>query len=160
GQFDWAPAASATLAPGESHTFTITPRDDAFELVIADPDHGDEGNWALALDRGPVKQSMDFGMNTAPTHVTQDAHGDMWVTLAGGSAIARVDPSQVRDGSESGIHVYPLNRCLSDAQCPPPFPPEPGAAPPPTRLPVQMDVEQDGAGNTVIFFAEQNASAI
>jgi len=215
GQFDWAPAASATLAPGESHTFTITPRDDAFELIIADPDHGDEGNWALALDRGPVKQSIDFGMNTAPTHIAQDAHGDMWVTLAdvdtiarvkpgatladspverflipggnhtadpaipplaphalqfdargilwvtldAGNAIARVDPSQVRDGAESGIRVYDLNPC-NQAVCPPPFPPEPGPPPPLTRLPVQMDVEQDGAGNTVVFFAEQNASAI
>ena len=218
GEFDWAPVtlgAGATLAPGESRTFTITPRDDAFELIVGDPDHGEQGMWALALDRGPLKQSLEFAANTAPTHTAEDAHGDLWVTLAGidtiarvtpasnladskvehylvpggnhtfdpvqpplgphglqfdargilwvtldaGSAIARVDPSQVRDGTEDGIRVYKLNDC-SVQVCPQPFPPEPGVTPPITRLPVQMDVMQDGAGNTVVVFAEQNASAI
>src|SRR4051794_19113253 len=219
GQFDHAPlglGTAATLAPGASHTFTITPENDAFELIIGDAGHGDHGTWALALDRGPVKQSLEFSDNaTEPLHMTQDRNGDMWVTLAGidaigrmkdgaditnahvehflipggnhtgdpavltlaphalridargilwatldaGNGIARIDPSKVQVGTEDGIRVYHLNGCTA-AVCPAPFPPEPGAPPPPTRLPVQMQLRMDGNGNTVLVFAEENASSI
>jgi streptogramin lyase len=219
GQFDWSSVdlgGAATFAPGQSHTFTITPENDAFELIIGDGAHGDTGTWALGLDRGPVKQSMEFADNsTTPLHITQGPDGDMWMTLAGidsigrvkpgadistanvekflipggnhsgdpavdglgphalrfdangilwatldlGNGIARIDPSKVKDGTEDGVRVYHLNDC-GPAVCPAPFPPEPGVTPPPTRMPVQLELKQDGDGNTVLVFAEQNAKAI
>src|SRR3954452_15497840 len=217
GSFDFAPVnlgAAATLAPGESHTFTITPRGDAFELVVGDADHGEHGSWALALDRGPLRQSVEFDNATAPLHMTQDANGDMWMTLSGvdavariapaadlddskierflipggnhdadpakvglaphalhfdqrgmlwvtldvGNAIARIDPAKVHDNTEDGITIYHLNGCTTGI-CPAPFPPE-DPPPPPSRMPVQMDTMPDGAGNTVVVFSEENASAI
>jgi streptogramin lyase len=98
-----------------------------------------------------------------PKDVAFDAHGILWVTLFSGNAIARVDPTQVHNGTSDGITIVKLAACNVGVACPPPLaprlpPPPPGT--PPSRAPGQMAVTQDAQGNTVVWFAEEDADAI
>jgi streptogramin lyase len=91
-----------------------------------------------------------------PGDVAMDGHGIVWVTLTAGNAIARIDPGQTQAGTTAGIKVFHLTPC--DATCR--RPPGPAVAGPLSRLPLQMRVHEDGSGNTVMFFTEQNADRI
>jgi len=92
-----------------------------------------------------------------PADVAVDEHGIIWVTLALGNAIARIDPGQVRDGTDSGVRLYPLPPC-GDDECAQPFVPVPDE--PLTRGPLQMAVTADAGGNTVVWFTESAAGRI
>ncbi|NUR76034.1 MAG: hypothetical protein HOQ28_07105, partial [Thermoleophilia bacterium] len=92
-----------------------------------------------------------------PHDVAVDGRGVVWSTLADGNAIARLDPAHATPGTKDGMRVYPLPACPA---CQPPFPPAPGAAEPPSRVPEQLAVQADGAGNTVVWFTELEANAI
>ena len=92
-----------------------------------------------------------------PLDIAVDGRGILWATLAAGNAIARIDPSLVRAGTDRGITIYPLAPCPTE--CPPPFPPPPVPAPP-TRAPTQMAVMEDAGGNSVVWFTEMNANRI
>jgi virginiamycin B lyase len=92
-----------------------------------------------------------------PHDVAVDGRGIVWSTLAHGNAIARLDPAHATPGASEGIRIYPLAGCPA---CAPPFPPAPGAAEPPSRMPDQMAVQEDGAGNTIVWFSELAADAI
>jgi streptogramin lyase len=214
GTFQWSPLGDeTTLAPGASQTITLTPNDTTFELWLGDPDSGDQAGLPLRLDRGPLRQSLEFTPDWShPNHAAVDAQGHLWVTLGGvdalaevtpaddlaaaterefplpggdatfatggkldphdvavdgnnivwatladGNAIARLDPAHASPGSSDGIRVYPLADCPT---CDAAFPPEPGAAQPPTRDPEQLAVQQDGAGDTLVWFTELSANAI
>lgn len=94
----------------------------------------------------------------APHDIMVDGHGIVWATLTLGNAIARIDPSQVQDGTSTGIRIYELEPCNATL-CPPEFPPPP-AGTPASRGPLQMQGLIDGAGNSVIFFTEAFAGKI
>src|SRR5262249_41371743 len=86
-----------------------------------------------------------------------DGRGIVWATLADGNGIARLDVAQAHPGSSDGMRVYPLAACPS---CAPAFPPEPGVALPPSRVPEQLAVQEDGAGDAVVWYPELAADAI
>jgi hypothetical protein len=91
-----------------------------------------------------------------PFAVKSDGRGVIWATLLAGDAIARIDPSAVEDGTTKGIRIYPLAPC--DETCrrhPVPEDPKPLL-----RNPSQMEVTEDGGGNTVIFFTELQADSV
>ncbi|MEA2256909.1 MAG: virginiamycin lyase [Solirubrobacteraceae bacterium] len=90
----------------------------------------------------------------APHGIAVDARGIVWVTLTFGDAIARIDPSQVSDGTSNGVTLYQLAPC---PQCRIPAPPDPAL---PLRLPIQIDATQDGDGNTVLWYSEEGANQI
>jgi streptogramin lyase len=222
GALDWgsfqhgALDAGGSLDAGATRTVTMPIADDAFTVVLGDPDAGDQASAVLDLDRGPVRQTLNLGGTAAepqpfasPLHSAEDSSGNLWTALAnvdevvrttpaanldnagklvvklpGGNqtaalggvlaphavavapdgtiwvtltlagAIARIDPSQVHDGTTDGVTIYPLGPC---PQCRVPAPPDPQV---PLRLPIQMDVTQDGDGNTVVWYAEQGADQI
>ena len=101
--------------------------------------------------------SFANGGKLDPHDVAVDGHGIVWATLADGNAIARLDPANATPGSSNGFQVYPLPACPS---CEAAFPPAPGAAEPLTRAPEQMALQEDGAGNTVVWYSELSANAI
>jgi len=86
-----------------------------------------------------------------PADVKVDGSGIVWATLGIGSAVARINPALVRDGTSAGVTIYELEPC-TEAVCRPPPPPAPPG--PLSREPVQMRVFQDGPGNTVVVFVE------
>jgi streptogramin lyase len=218
GQFDWSQldlAGTTTLAAGGKATLTLHPAGDAFSIWLGDPNSGDQAGAIVALDRGPLEQSVQAGADpfAFPAHQAQDAAGNVWVVLAGvdkikkltpaadltqstsetyplpggtfnlntvlpalgptgvavdargivwstltnGNAIARIDPSQTHDGTSDGIRKYALGDCGADFCAPPPPPVRPG---PLSRMPVQMTVTEDGAGNTLVWFDETAANSI
>jgi streptogramin lyase len=91
-----------------------------------------------------------------PADIAIDGHGILWVTLTAGNAVARIDPEAAADGTTNGIKIFKLAPCDATCRKPPP----PLTAAPLSRLPLQMRVHLDGAGNTVVFFTEQNADRI
>ena len=92
-----------------------------------------------------------------PADVTVDGRGIVWSTLASGNAIARIDPSQVNNGTADGIKILPLEPCRP-AICRPTIPPVPNELP--TRSPSRLKTFIDGEGNTVLWFTEANTSLI
>ncbi|MCW2998262.1 MAG: hypothetical protein JWN65_1811 [Solirubrobacterales bacterium] len=93
-----------------------------------------------------------------PGDVRVDGHGIVWATLGGGNAIARIDPALVAHGTDKGVQVIELEPCADHTVCrQPPLPAAPGAL---TRLPLQLRVWDDGAGNTVLAFTEMVADRI
>ncbi|MDX6377823.1 MAG: virginiamycin lyase, partial [Gaiellaceae bacterium] len=120
-----------------------------------------------AVERFPIKGGISDPANPPvegaappavfePGDVKVDGKGILWATLAVGNGIARIDPTKVADGSTAGIEVTKLDPCDAGCRKPPP-PVVPG---PLSRLPLQLRVLEDGAGNTVVFFTEQMADRI
>jgi streptogramin lyase len=73
---------------------TITPAAGAFSLWVGDPEGGDQAGMAIALDRGPRRQSLELGLGPVkPLHEALDKNGDLWVTLANSDEIVRLRPS-------------------------------------------------------------------
>ena len=94
----------------------------------------------------------------APGDIAVDHRGIVWMTLAGGNAIGRIDPARTRDGTGDGIRVYPLNAC-GVHECAVPFPADPRDVVP-SREPLQMDVSSDGQGGTAVWFTEAAADKV
>jgi streptogramin lyase len=93
-----------------------------------------------------------------PGDVQVDGHGIVWVTLGAANAIARIDPAVAKANTTAGITILHLQAC-TDATCR--KPPVAGApAAPLSRIPLQMRLFEDGAGNTVMFFTEQASDSI
>ena len=91
-----------------------------------------------------------------PADVAIDGRGMVWATLVAGNAIARLDPSKARPGSTEGIEIFKLEPCNN--LCRRPLPP---AVPGPlSREPLQLEVFEDGGGNTVAWFTEMAADRI
>jgi streptogramin lyase len=223
GQFDSDLLGDGVDVPAHGTVkLTVTPADDAFTLWVGDAAGGDQAATAVALDRGPSRQSLELGIgpvkplhqaldrtgklwvtfansdevarlsptdgslsapaperfplpggivadpppgDTAavgpalgPGDVQVDGNGIVWVTLGAANGIARIDPAKAKAGTTDGITVFHLQAC-TDATCrKPPVPP--GVAAPLSRIPLQMRLYEDGAGNTVMFFTEQAADAI
>src|SRR3954471_6917636 len=69
GVLSWGSFDSDVLGAGvdgpagatESVSYDVGPADDAFSLWIGDPNGGAQAGWAIALDRGPRKQSLELG---------------------------------------------------------------------------------------------------
>jgi streptogramin lyase len=95
-----------------------------------------------------------------PGDIAIDHRGIVWVTLVDANAIARIDPTKVVPSSKEGvgIEITKLKPC-TDATCRQAPVPVPAAAPL-SRLPLQMKLRRDSAGNTELFFTEQAADAI
>src|SRR4029077_19873710 len=108
GNFQWSQLGSdVTLAPGASQTITLTPNDTSFELWLGDPDSGDQAALPLRLDRGPLRQSLQFTPDWAhPNHAAVDAGGNLWVSLGGVDALAEVTPAD--DLSAASEREFPL----------------------------------------------------
>ena len=94
----------------------------------------------------------------APGDIAVDHRGIVWMTLAGGNAIGRIDPARTRNGTGDGIRIYPLNACGLH-ECAVPFPADPRDVVP-SREPLQMDVSPDGQGGTAVWFTEGAADKI
>ena len=151
---DWAhPNHSAVDAHG--HLWVTLGGVDALAEVTPDDDLSAASEREYPLPGGDA--TFATGGKLDPHDVAVDGNGIVWATLADGNAIARLDPAQANPGTSAGIHVYPLADCPA---CAPPFPPEPGVAQPPTRDPEQLAVQQDAAGNTLVWFTEFAANAI
>jgi streptogramin lyase len=93
-----------------------------------------------------------------PGDVAIDSHGIVWVTLVTANQIARIDPAQTTPGTTDGIDIIRLKPC-TDATCRQALVPGAAAALL-SRLPLQMKLRMDRAGNTELFFSEQAADAI
>lgn len=123
----------------------ITPADDlAASTVDEFPLPGGQQAFNSA---GPL-----FG----PLDVAVDGRGIVWASLGEGNALARMDPSQSHPGTSDGVTIKDLLPC--DDSCR--VPPLPAALAPLSRIPGQMELFEDGGGNTVIVFTELNADRI
>ncbi len=111
GEFAWSQRSigggAATLEPGASRTYTLSPADNSFALWLGDLDSGDQASAYIELDRSAHRQeALEFGATTMPVHATPDAGGDIWVTLAGVDTIARVRPATRL--ADSAVDRFPL----------------------------------------------------
>ena len=66
-----------TVAPAREHDgpadVTVTPAAGAFSLWVGDPIGGDQAGIAIALDRGPRRQSLELGLGPVkPLHEALD----------------------------------------------------------------------------------------
>ena len=134
------------------------------ELVRLDPTDGAISDGAPA--RFPLPGGLKDPAHPPPANQTDallgpadvaiDGRGMVWTTLVAGNAIARLDPSRARPGSTEGIEVFKLEPCNN--LCRKPLPPiVPG---PLSREPLQLEVFEDGGGNTVAWFTEMAADRI
>ena len=105
---------------------------------------------------GGAREPASAAPRLAPHAVAVDGRGIVWSTLRLGSAIARVDPAQARDGTADGVRTYPLAACTA-AACALTGPPDPVVR---TRAPAALAVTEDGEGNSVLWFAQEGAAAI
>ena len=86
--------AGVDVPAGETRTLTVTPAGDAFSQWIGDPNGGSQAGWAVALDRGPRKQSLEMGLGPVkPLHEALDSTGKLWVSLANTDQVARLTPT-------------------------------------------------------------------
>jgi streptogramin lyase len=142
------------VAAGATETLTVTPAGDAFSLWVGDPNGGSQAAMAIALDRGPVKQSLELGLGPVkPLHEALDAAGNLWVTLANTDEVARLTPTS---GSLSAPdpEVFPLPGGINDKA----NPPDPATA---LAGPVlgPGDVQVDGHGIVWVTLGVGNAIA-
>jgi streptogramin lyase len=157
GQFGWnvlgtTSVAAATFGPTVlgTQTVAVTPAGDAFQLIVGDPNSGDQAHVAITLDRRPDQQSFRVpGPAFAfPLHQAVDAQGNIWVTIAGGDKIARLTPAANLAASQYvEFHLPP---------------------PPPFAIawePVDIDVDSQGivyatlaAGNAILRFDPSQGS--
>jgi streptogramin lyase len=94
GAFDSDVLDHVVVPPGETRTLTVTPADDAFSLWVGDAAGGSRAAAAIALDRGPLKQSLELGLGPVkPLHEALDHDGKLWVSLANSDEIARLSPT-------------------------------------------------------------------
>jgi len=107
GQFAWSTLLTTTFQPGETRAVRVDAGGNTFALWIGDPDGGDQAGMIVNVDNGPLLRSFDFGdPSIAPSHIAQDAAGNLWLTLAGIDTIARVTPSA--DVASSTVAQFPL----------------------------------------------------
>jgi streptogramin lyase len=125
GVLSWGRFDSDMVGPGVpvpanttvSVSYKVDVADDAFSLWIGDPNGGAQAGWAIALDRGPRKQSLELGTGPVkPLHQALDSDGKLWVTLANTDEVARITPGG--DLSASGTEIFPLPGGINDPDHP------------------------------------------
>ncbi|HEX2102508.1 MAG TPA: hypothetical protein VHF51_02580 [Solirubrobacteraceae bacterium] len=138
---------------GNDEIMRVKPGADALHAGPADPER-----FLLPGGISELPTAGDVALEPllGPADIAIDGHGILWATLTTGNAIARIDPKAVENGTSNGIQIIKLAAC--DHTCR--KGPGPATPAPLTRLPLQMRVQEDGAGNTVIFFTEMNADRI
>src|SRR3954469_17050029 len=164
GVLSWGQFDSKLLGAGidvPAHTtvavpYPVKPDDNAFSLWVGDADGGSQAGWAIALDRGPVKQSLEMGLGPVkPLHEALDSSGKLWVTLANTDEVARITPDQ-GTLSKGDPEVFPLPHGIND--------PTPANRPDPATIaagPVlgPGDVQVDGHGIVWVTLGVGNAIA-
>jgi streptogramin lyase len=116
-----------------------------------------------SVDRFPLPGGK-HSVNSAtaplgPADVTVDGRGIVWVTLASGNAVARLDPAKVKDATSEGITILKLDPCPSTGtRCLAEIPPIPNELP--TRRPTRIKSMIDGQGHTVLWFTETAFASI
>src|SRR3954470_13750204 len=164
GVLSWGQFDSKLLGAGidvPAHTtvavpYPVKPDDNAFSLWVGDADGGSQAGWAIALDRGPVKQSLEMGLGPVkPLHEALDSSGKLWVTLANTDEVARItpDPGTLSKGDPE---IFPLPHGIND--------PTPANRPDPATIaagPVlgPGDVQVDGHGIVWVTLGVGNAIA-
>jgi streptogramin lyase len=140
GRFTTDELGSVSVPAGETRSLTVTPAADAFSLWVGDTELGDQSGMAVALERGPRRESLALGSGgTLPLHQTMDQSGRVWVTMEGSDELVRLSPT---DGAISAAapERFPLPGGISDPQhLPPPDRPAEAALGP-------ADVAVDGQG--------------
>jgi streptogramin lyase len=131
-------------------TVTVKPAAGTFSLWIGDPSGGDQAGTAIALDRGPRRQSLEIGVGPVkPLHEALDRQGDMWVTLANSDQVVRLRPNAATISSQDPEHF----------SLPGGAPPPVGDAPPAPPLLGPGDVAVDAHGIVWITLTTANAIA-
>src|SRR3954470_6284606 len=159
GQFDSKLLGAGIDVPARTTVavqYPVKPNDNAFSLWVGDADGGSQAGWAIALDRGPVKQSLEMGLGPVkPLHEALDSSGKLWVTLANTDEVARITPDQ-GTLSKGDPEVFPLPHGIND--------PTPANRPDPATIaagPVlgPGDVQVDGHGIVWVTLGVGNAIA-
>jgi streptogramin lyase len=137
------------------------------EVVRLHPQSAPAGLSSTDPEIFPIKGGLEdpaahinpaAGPILGPGDVQVDGHGIVWVTLTTANAILRIDPAKAHPNTTDGQTIYQLEPC-TDITCR--NPPVPGAALAPlSRIPLQMKVWEDGAGNTAMAFTEQTSDMI
>jgi streptogramin lyase len=131
-------------------TVTVKPAAGAFSLWIGDPDGGDQAGSAIALDRGPRRQSLEIGLGPVkPLHEALDQAGHMWVTLANSDEVVRLRPTAATISSQAPEHF----------SLPGGAPPPVGDAPPTLPILGPGDVAVDKHGIVWVTLTLANAIA-
>src|SRR4051812_36807039 len=144
--------AGIDLAPGETKTLTVTPAGDAFSLWVGDPHGGSQAAMAIALDRGPRKQSLELGLGPVkPLHQALDADGNLWVSLANTDEVARLTPT-ADSLSAAKPKIFPLPGGIADK-------PPPAGTPAVAPVLGPGDVQVDGHGIVWVTLGAGNAIA-
>jgi streptogramin lyase len=131
-------------------TVTVKPAAGAFSLWIGDPSGGDQAGTAIALDRGPRRQSLEIGLGPVkPLHEALDQAGNMWVTLANSDQVVRLRPNATTISSQDPEHFS-----LPGGAAPPV-----GDAPPTLPILGPGDVAVDKHGIVWITLTLSNAIA-
>jgi streptogramin lyase len=131
-------------------TVTVKPAAGAFSLWVGDPAGGDQAGTAIALDRGPRRQSLEVGLGPVkPLHEALDPSGDLWVTLANSDQLLRVHPTTAT------ISAQEPERFSLPGGAPPPV----GDAPPTLPVLGPGDVAVDNHGIVWITLTAANAVA-
>jgi streptogramin lyase len=131
-------------------TVTVKPAAGAFSLWIGDPNGGDQAGTAIALDRGPRRQSLEIGLGPIkPLHEALDGKGAMWVTLANSDQVVRLHPSAATISTQDPEHFS-----LPGGAAPPV-----GDAPPPLPILGPGDVAVDKHGIVWVTLTLSNAIA-
>ena len=112
GRFSWTPVDGGAVDAGESATFTIAVPTDAFGLWLGDAGTGDQASTLVQLQRGPRVQAVQPAADpgASPLHQAMDSDGDLWVSLAGIDAVARVTPAADFASSARTVHFIPGGR--------------------------------------------------
>src|SRR3954451_22720183 len=117
GSFDSDMVGTGIAVPANTTvgvTYKADVADDAFSLWIGDPNGGAQAGFAVALDRGPRKQSLELGTGPVkPLHEALDSSGKLWVTLANTDEVARITPGG--DALSAGEpKIFPLPGGIND----------------------------------------------
>ena len=96
-----------TIAPGATQSYTLTVPSSAFALVVGDPGHGDQASTFVDLARDVQKDSLVIDPAfSQPGHMAVAGNGDLWISLQGTDAVARVTPAS--ELGTSTMTTFPL----------------------------------------------------
>jgi len=140
----------ASMTAPQTVRVPVKPAAGAFSLWIGDPSGGDQAGTAIALDRGPRRQSLELGLGPVkPLHEALDQAGNMWVTLANSDQVVRLHPNAAAITTQDPEHFS-----LPGGAAPPV-----GDAPPALPLLGPGDVAVDKHGIVWVTLTLANAIA-